>query len=235
MHAVTSNMHITFIPAKYQKKITIPKEIIKKLPKSLALFSSIQFIDQLNDIKKFLEEKGLKIYLFESQNYYYSGKKSQPGLLIGCNMSKFEGDFDAFLYIGDGVFHPNILLFNNNKDVYVFNPKILSLQKLDRSIKNKVEMRKKGNLIKFYSGKNIGVLISTKPGQNYLKQALMLKKKFQEKRFYFLIFDNIEFNQLENFNFIDCFVNTACPRIGLEDQDEQTRSGISIINLYDIK
>ncbi|MBU4283524.1 MAG: diphthamide synthesis protein, partial [Nanoarchaeota archaeon] len=88
-----------------------------------------------------------------------------------------------------------------------------------------------GALIKFLSSKEIGVILTTKPGQEQLKEAFELKNKFKDKNFYFLIFDTIDFNQLENFPFIECFVNTACPRIALDDS---IKIGKAIINLEDI-
>ena len=74
-------------------------------------------------------------------------------------------------------------------------------------------MKRKAQLIKFHSSKEIGIIVSTKPGQNKLEEAKKLKNKFPDKNFYFILFDNIDYNQLENFNFIEAWVNTACPRI----------------------
>jgi diphthamide biosynthesis enzyme Dph1/Dph2-like protein len=42
----------------------------------------------------------------------------------------------------------------------------------------------------------------------------------------------VEFQELENFPFIEVFVNTACPRIGLEDQKKFPRP---VVNLADVE
>jgi len=68
-------------------------------------------------------------------------------------------------------------------------------------------------LIKFYSAKNIGILVTTKPGQQYLKKATELKAKLKDKQCYIFISDTIDLNDLENYPFIDSWVNTACPRL----------------------
>ena len=41
---------------------------------------------------------------------------------------------------------------------------------------------------------------------------ITLKKKIK-KECYIFTADEIDFNQFENFSFIDCWINTACPRI----------------------
>ena len=50
-----------------------------------------------------------------------------------------------------------------------------------------------------------------------LKKAQELEKTYPDKKFYLLLFVTLDFSQLENFNFIECFVNTACPRIAIDD------------------
>jgi len=79
-------------------------------------------------------------------------------------------------------------------------------------------------LMKFYSADNIGILVSTKPGQNNLKEAIELKKKLK-KNCYIFVSDMINEAELENFPFIQAWVNTACPRI----------EGKNIVNAEDIQ
>jgi 2-(3-amino-3-carboxypropyl)histidine synthase len=95
----------------------------------------------------------------------------------------------------------------------------------------KIEGRRKGSLVKFHSSNNIGVVITTKPGQMQLKHSFKLEDKYPDKKFYFFVDDTLSFNQLENFPFIDVWVNTACPRIGLDDV-EKFRKGV--VNLSDV-
>ena len=51
-----------------------------------------------------------------------------------------------------------------------------------------------------------------------------LEKAFPNKKFYVFITDNVSFSDMENFNFIQCWINTACPRIGMEDALETNNS-----------
>ena len=209
-------MKTMFIEAKSKAKISIKKHL-GKLPDKLALAATAQHMHQIISIKKELEKAGKKISLVQ-------GKHSRrAGQILGCDTPKIKED--AVLFIGTGNFHPAIF---GKKDVYALNPENSSLHVFGKKEAQKLEKRKKGGLLKFYSSKNIGILISIKPGQLSTK-ALSLKKRFRSKNFYCLVFDTLNVNELENFPFIECFVNTACPRI-TEDTAEKT-----IINTEDIK
>jgi 2-(3-amino-3-carboxypropyl)histidine synthase len=119
----------------------------------------------------------------------------------------------------------------NEKPVFVFDPFGQDWQKLDKSLVETRLRKKKGALSRFLSSKNIGVLVSTKPGQSFLRQSFKLRNIYPTKNFYYIISNNIDFSQLENFNFVECWVNTACPRIGIDDIDKFQKP---VVNLDDI-
>lgn len=236
-----------FIPVKYEGKIIIPENIIKSLPNKLILFSSIQFLDQLNNVKKQIEIQGKKIITVKSKNFLYSGMSCDEGQLLGCNLECFDNskddkklkeDFDAFLYIGDGVFHPKALMIKNRKDIYCYNPKSNKLEIIKKELHDEYEKKKKGAILKFLTSENIGIIITTKQGQNNTKRAEQLKsrimKKYPNKKTFLFLVDEINFNELENFNFIDIFVNTACPRIAYDDSIRTEKKLINIDDLEEI-
>jgi len=235
---------IVFIPAKYNKKIVIPDSIINKLPEKMMLFSSVQFLHQLPEITKQLESKGKKILTVKSKNFLYDGMISDKGQLLGCNMETFDAknttihgeDFDAFLYIGDGVFHPKALHVFNRKDIYCYDPKTNKLNVLKKETYDEIQKRTKGRVLTFLTSKNIGIIVTTKRGQNNSKRAESLKekilKKWPDKKVYMLLCSELNFSELENFNFVDVYVNTACSRIG---HDDTIRSQKTIINISDVE
>jgi 2-(3-amino-3-carboxypropyl)histidine synthase len=235
---------IVLIPAKYTKKIIIPDNIVNKLPSRLMLFSSVQFLHQLLDIEKQLENKGKKILVIKSKNFLYDGMISEKGQLLGCNAETFDSknttahgeDFDAFLYIGDGIFHPQALLVNNRKDIYCYDPKIKKLNVLKKELYDDIQKRTKGRILKFLTSKNIGIIVTTKRGQNSTKRAELLKRKILEKwpdkKIFMLLCSELNFSELENFNFVDIYINTACSRIG---HDDTIRSPKPIINIEDVE
>ena len=213
-----------FIPARYEREIKLSKNLIELLPKKVAIFSSIQFYDSLVSVKKQVEDSGRKVFLLKTKHTKFAGQ------LLGCNIEKFVGGGDGFLYIGDGQFHPKALMLKNNKPVFAYNPFSNKYSELKKGDVEDLKKRMKGAYVKFLSSDNIGVLISTKFGQYNLKEGLALKKKYVNKNFYFLMFDNINPSSLEDFPFIDMFVNTACPRM----IDDYKKFPKPILNIDDL-
>lgn len=229
---------IILVPGKYFPKISLPDEIMSQLPQRLILFGSVQFLHHLADIQKQLEETGKKVVMHKSRNFLYEGLVTEKGQLLGCNMEDFQSreEFDAFLYIGDGVFHPKALMVNNQKDIYCYDPKINKLSLLSKDLHDEYRKRKQGSKIKFLSSRNIGILITTKIGQGSPKRAFRLKekiaKKWPDKKIFVFYANEINFSELENFNFIDIYVNVACSRIG---HDDTKRTQRPIINISDVE
>ncbi len=212
-------METMFVEAK-AGIIKFPFEHINKLPDNVGLATTVQFIESIKDVKDKLEQSGKKVILVKGEHSRY------PGQILGCDIPDIK--VDAFLYIGTGKFHPQQL--SMQKTVFVYNPVSDHFYRIDPKIAEKIKKRVKGAELKFYSSENIGVLISTKPGQKRIKQALKLKEKYPDKSFYFLLFDTLDF-QLENFPFIECFVNTACPRISYDDMEKLPKPVLNISDL----
>ena len=238
-------MKIKFLKARYNLKFEIPKEFTKVLHstfnleriknRKLAVFSAIQFNDKLEEIKMILEKEG---YVFVTSK---PKRTAELGQILGCDsygdsLNLDLSKIDGFVYIGDGDFHPNALIFaqENEKEI----KPVISINIVQQIIKvidgkdiEKYFRKRKGNLLKFYSSKIIGVYVTSKWGQEHMNSALMLKKMYSEKSFYFFISDNFLETEMENFPYIECWVNTACPRIG---QDDVIRQKKPVINIKDI-
>jgi len=223
----TKTMKTIFLEARYNKKFTLPISIISKLRKfkTLAVFTTVQFLDSIPKIKQQLEKAKIKVTLIKPTHCQYKAQ------LLGCSILSEHGikaNTDAFLYIGDGLFHPIALKINNKKPVLTFNPFTKKLSEITGQQTKKMQQQQKAGLTKFHTSKEIGILISTKPGQYNKKQAEKLVKKYPKKKFYFMLFDTLDFTQLENFPFIECYVNTACPRISYDDQEKSPKKVIDI-------
>ncbi|MFH1182215.1 MAG: diphthamide synthesis protein [Candidatus Woesearchaeota archaeon] len=219
-------MDVFHIPVTAEAKATLDEKVISALPERLCLAASAQFVSQLPEIKKLLEAKGKKASLVEAKHTAF------PGQILGCGWEnlKYDEKAEAFLYIGDGMFHPKALMMAAEKDVFALDPINGSFAKLDRKEIEAVRKKTKVAIVKFLHAQNIGVLLSTKPGQMMLKEALELKKKFPDKKFYYLVSNTVEFNQLENFPFVDCFVNTACNRL-IDDWEKFPKPVLNIADL----
>ncbi|MDO8741107.1 MAG: diphthamide synthesis protein [Candidatus Woesearchaeota archaeon] len=214
-------MKTLFIAAKYKGEVKIDPKAFEKLPDRVGLVSSVQFLDRLKDIKKDFEKYGKKAII--------------GGQILGCDASaakNIEKKVDAFLYIGDGAFHPIGIALKTKKAVFTYDPADNVFDKISDDEILKYKNRQKGAFLKYLSSTNIGIIVSTKPGQEKLKAALKLKDHLERKgkNAYIFTADNIDLNELEDFPFIECWVNTACPR--LRDDFENTAK--TIINLEEI-
>ena len=212
-------METLFLEAKYKGKIDFSKIEIDRLPDRIGLITTVQFVDYLDKVKL----KGKKILIGK-------GKQKYKGQVLGCDVSAaldVKDKVDAFLYIGTGKFHPLIVGVKTGKDVFTFNPISGGFGKVKEKEIGDYKKRKKGALLKFYNADNVGVLVSTKKGQCCdVKELEKLEKKYPKKKFYMFVAETFDYSQLENFNFIEAWVNTACPRI-----EEDVR----VINVNDLK
>jgi 2-(3-amino-3-carboxypropyl)histidine synthase len=190
----------------------------KSLPKKVGVVTTVQHINDMKKIVDYLSKKGINA--------------SVGGQVLGCDSTaaeKIKKDVDAFLYVGSGEFHPISVALRTGKQVFVLHPESMKLSKVEQADIDNIERKKQGMLLKFHASNTIGVLMTTKEGQSSvqggIKKVKQLEKKYPSKKFYYFICDTLDFNQLENFPFIECWVNTMCPRI-MED--------VNVLNAQDI-
>jgi 2-(3-amino-3-carboxypropyl)histidine synthase len=218
-------MKTLFLHTRYVGKIALSKIEISKLPKNIGVVTTTQFIGRLHEIKSFLEKNDIQVFVDD-------GKQRNPGQLLGCDVgaaTKLIGKVDAFLYIGSGEFHPLGVSFQTKMDVFTFNPVSGVFSKLNPIDVEKYKNSKKASLSKFLASDRIGFLVSTKPGQYSYMQALKLKDKLKDKECFIFVFDTLDADEMQNFPFIDFWVNTACPRIA-DDKDKR-----NIIDMAEIE
>jgi 2-(3-amino-3-carboxypropyl)histidine synthase len=144
------------------------------------------------------------------------------------------------LYVGDGLFHPKALLLSqikkkDMKPVVLFDPISNVVKEIDYSTVEKQIQRQKANLKLFLNANTLGIMVTTKPGQQYFKWAKELKEKLNNegKKAYIFIDNTYNLNNLENYPFIEAWVNTACPRIGTDDITTIEQPMINIREAFD--
>ncbi|MCW1300042.1 MAG: diphthamide biosynthesis enzyme Dph2 [Candidatus Parvarchaeota archaeon] len=229
-------MNVIYIPCFYKRGID--NELLQKIVENLkeekiGIFSVVQFSKNLKKIKKFLEDNNKKVFLGRSV------KLGKVGQVLGCDISsceKIKEKVDCFLFIGSGIFHPILVALKTNKDVYIANPLTKEVSKISRKEIEKFKRKNEENIRKFKNAKRIGILVSTKPGQENLKIALDIKKEIEKnnRKAFIFIFDTLIPEELMNFTEIDAWVNTACPRIGIDDAERFDKPVINVEDFYAI-
>ena len=221
-------MKAVFLQTRYTGKVNLDKIELGKLPKKLGLVTTTQFLGKIEEVKSYLENNGKEIFIDE-------GNQRNQGQLLGCDVgaaTKIQDKIDAFLYIGSGEFHPLGVALNTKKEVFTFNPVSGIFSKLDEKEIEKYKRSKKANYVKFLHADNIGIMVTIKPGQYSYKQAKEIKEKLEKmgKKCFIFVFDVLDANEMENFPFIDFWINTACPRIA-DDRDKKNVIDMSELEL----
>ena len=227
MYILPSTMKIMMVEGRYKGKINLSNLDTDALPKSIGLATTVQFLDFVDEIRQYLESNGKTILVDKIRQKY-------AGQMLGCDVGaadKVKDYVDGFLYIGTGVFHPLGIALNIDKEVFCYDPISAIFSKIDRTQIEKYSRKRKSAYMKFLEATEIGILVSLKPGQNNFKKAVELKNQLKDKSCYIFAFDTLEFIQVENFPFIQCWVNTACNRI-LDDYEKFPKP---LIDLSDIE
>jgi len=194
-------MKIVFIPARIRKEpnyFEMDELINKKIPeKKIALCYSNQFVEVAKRIEKIIDKKVI-----------------QKIQILGCSNPKFPKDVDAVLVIGQGKFHPVSLAYESELPTYVLEGE--KIKKIKKEEIKKMKDKEKGMYLKYLNSEKVGILITSKPRQQRIKEALEYIKNLKEKKGYLFLTNDIDPREFENFQ-IDCWINTACPRIDLTD------------------
>lgn len=217
-------MKMRFVDVQYKKPVQLPDSFIETLPGKIMLFLNIQFHHQYESIKEQLESSDRTVLTGRPKHAWHEGQ------VLGCSIEEWDKGQEAFVYVGDGLFHPKALLFNNPQPVHIYDPKTNEQKVITKQDIEKIEKQRKGAVAAFYASTKIGFLITTKYGQARVAQSMKIQEKFPDKEFYFLVADVIPFDKLEDFPFIECFVNTACPRI----MDDHAKMPKPVANISDL-
>jgi 2-(3-amino-3-carboxypropyl)histidine synthase len=189
-------------------KIALPMFKTKKI----GLITTVQHIHKLEETARFLDENGKK---------GISGKGdirvSYPGQVLGCNFSAARLECEEYLYIGSGIFHPLGVAIATGKRVVAADP---YLNQVIEVSPEKFIRKRSGYIAKSMDAKVFGVIVSSKSGQNRIDLARKLSGMARRhgKKAQIIMMDLVTPEQLLAFK-VDAYVNTACPRITIDDAD----------------
>ena len=185
---------------------------------TLCLMTTIQHVHQLNEIKRFYEEHGKEVIFNKPK-----GHAKNPGQILGCdsgNVAALDRSVDAFIYFGGGIFHPLGALLQTEKPFFCVDPFQKKVERID-SLRETYKKRSKGRILASMGAKSFGVLVSTKNGQYNIDLANALKRRIEDAGLIaaVLVSNTFDFESINNMMEFDAFVNTACPRIPIDDCD----------------
>ena len=179
----------------------------------LGLVGSIQHLHLLQEYKERLEKAG-----FDVEIPIGGARLTFPGQVLGCNYSGDDPTIGHYLFLGSGDFHPIGLVMHTGKPLALLDPYTgeageMSLERIERILRQRM-----GLIFAVDNANSFGILIGEKPGQMRRNLAIRMKRLLEThgKKGYLLALDHVG-PDLIDFYPVDAFVNTACPRIAIDD------------------
>jgi 2-(3-amino-3-carboxypropyl)histidine synthase len=200
--------------------VSVNSSVEKALPllakwERIGLTTTVQHVQTLDCVREILTRAGKVVVIGDTGHLNY------PGQVIGCNHGNAKSiakDVEAFLVIGGGQFHALGVALATSKPTVVVDPYDNRAFLIDKEAE-KILKQRWARVEEAKKAKNFGVLVGLKPGQKRLDAAMQLKQKLEDNGKAAFLFAAREITPeiLMEFPTVDAYVNTACPRISIDD------------------
>ncbi|HVO37198.1 MAG TPA: diphthamide biosynthesis enzyme Dph2 [Candidatus Acidoferrum sp.] len=200
--------------------VKVEKAVEKALPllekcRRIGLTTTVQHVQVLDTVRELLVKNEKTVAIGDA------GRLSYAGQVIGCDYSNAKSvakNVDAFLFVGGGKFHALGVALSTMKPTVVADPYEVRGFSVDDEAQ-KIIRQRWASIEQARKAKNFAVLIGLKPGQKRLEQALQIKQKLEKKEKVANLFavNEIVPEVLNEFPSVEAYVNTACPRVSLDD------------------
>ncbi|MHA1206200.1 MAG: diphthamide biosynthesis enzyme Dph2 [Candidatus Hodarchaeales archaeon] len=219
--ACDSSIDVMLIPAYYNPDKPIDFSSIKrKLDelgwKTVQLAATIQHLKSLKNLKVFLEKNDFDIIIQDT------------GQILGCHVQNLRSKtelIDGIISINAGFFHTHGILLNSDKTLLQFDPYSEDILVYDSSERNNYLQQRFALLERAKKADRWGVIGSSKLGQFNKRMISRIEDilRNDEKTPVFVIAENVNPQNMANFNWVDAWVVTACPRIAIDDKIRYTK------------
>jgi len=217
---MTLNADVPAVYVNAKAKIGIKEAIKQVLPyleswSKIGLVTTVQHVRQLDEAKNLLEAAGKTVFVGDA------GKVKYAGQVLGCDFSNAQAvseKVEVYVFVGGGRFHAIGVALATEKPTIIANPYEQVAYPIHDQVR-RIIMQRWANIIEAKQAKSFGVLISLKSGQMRLREAMSIKEKLEETglKATLLALREVTPSALMQFPGIDAFINTACPRISLDD------------------
>ncbi len=217
---MTRQEHIPTIYIEARAKTAVKEAVEKAILylkdwKNIGLVTTVQHIHKLKETKDQLLRAGKTVIVEDAERVKYAGQ------VIGCDFSNAKSiskGIEAFLFIGGGRFHALGVALATGKPTIIADPYEKKALPIHDEIKT-ILKRRWASICETKEAERIAILVGLKSGQKRLGEAMELKEKLEKigKRATLLAIREITPEGLMQFPDIDAFVNTACPRVSLDD------------------
>ena len=206
---VDNQPQVIFEPCRINFDVTVLENALPFLKgRSIGLVTTVQHVHLIPAMVEFLQTKKIKGIVAEG-----SGRIPNRGQVLGCNFSAAKATgADEILFVGTGLFHPLGIALATHARVIALDP----LTGIAREVNGDTLLRRRFSIIEKARGaKTIGIIVSTKSGQQRMELALRLASLSPGA--VIVTMREVSPDELLNLGFA-CYVNTACPRLAYDDQ-----------------
>ena len=185
------------------------------LPAKVGLLATVQYLGLIPKVRSILESSGRTVYVGTGDL-----RICHPGQVLGCNCSAAEAvdaDVDGFLFIGEGDFHPLAAAFGMEKQVLVLNPVTGEVRDMAET-RDRILRRRFAAIQGAKDAQSFLVIVCSKVGQNRdgLADRMVTLLRDHGRTAFKVVIEEINPTALMSYQ-VDAFVNTACPRIAMDD------------------
>jgi len=201
-------------------KISVKGAVKKAIPllkpwNSIGLVTTVQHVHALNEAKELLLKAGKTVAIGDARQAKYAGQ------VTGCDYSNAKSiskEVNAFLFIGGGKFHAIGVALATAKPTIIADPYEKRAYPIDDEVQRILKQRW-ANISEAKKAEKFGVLVGLKSGQKRVEEAVEAKEKLEKsgKKATLLALREVTPEALMQFPHIEAFVNTACPRVSLDD------------------
>jgi 2-(3-amino-3-carboxypropyl)histidine synthase len=217
---ITKQPDVPTVYIEAKARISIKETVKNALPHieaycKIGLVTTVQHIHQLEETKKLLTKAGKTVFVGDTGQAQYAGQ------VIGCDFSNAQvvsEDVDAYLFVGGGRFHALGVALATGKPTIIADPYEKRAYPIHDEV-SKIIKQRWASISEAGKAESFGVLISLKSGQMKLGEAIKIKEKLEQKGLttILLALREVTSSALMQFPSLDVFVNTACPRLSLDD------------------
>lgn len=215
----SNGVPVVYIPARSNHPVMSVVESALRLlqGKKIGIATTIQHLHQLPQVASLLEAQG-----FQVQTPVRGPWAHENGQILGCDyfgLRKIQSEVDSFLVIGS-YFHGLGAALSVEKPTILADPYDATVRLLSDD-RDRIVRQRYGMIEKAKMAVNFGIIVSTKPGQSNPQIALTILKHVEDagKKGVILYADEVLPQKLLDFTDIDVFVDTACPRLALDDPE----------------
>ena len=215
----SNEIPVVYVPAKSRHEV-IPV-VERSLPllqgKTIGLATTVQHLHTLPTVEQFLEEKGFTVHVPGRGPWAH-----ETGQVLGCDyfgLRKIQPQVDSFLIVGS-YFHGLGAALSVDRPTVLADPYDGSVRSLDED-RNRIIRQRFAMIEKARKANMFGIIVSTKPGQSNPGIATSILQQLEEKgKIGVLLYaDEVLPEKLMDFTDLEVFVDTACPRLALDDPE----------------